>query len=174
MTNNKPFQRFLEVQYEEGMAFAADSDVLTLQPAPVKGETGGAPEAYVASFDCTGLVFRNSAVQEDAGAVCGIHFAPDYLWNAHTGRTLAFLHPVDVFHPNIAAPHMCAFIAPGTGLCRLLKLCFELWTWGPPKNYSHGLNEQAIQWGRRQPADRFPVFNGQLQRRRDSAGDPSS
>ena len=78
----------------------------------------------------------------------GIYFPDDYLRQASTYQVLTWLDPINVFHPNIAVPHICVgeqFLRPGTPLVEILYQVYAVITYR--KWASHrGLNADACQW----------------------------
>ncbi|MBK8060497.1 MAG: hypothetical protein IPK33_22180 [Gemmatimonadetes bacterium] len=150
--------RFLRRQYEDGMALAAASDLLQLQPLD-----GDPTDRYVAEYFCRGLVRApERGVREHDRFRIGIWFPPDYLRRADPFQVLTWLGP-RVFHPNISEqlPVICVGrLRPGTGLTDLLYQCFEIITY--QKFAAHDpLNEEASRWARanlhRLPIDRRPL-----------------
>ena len=103
-------------------------------------------------FDAKGLVRHGaSEPQEATSFTVGLYFHDGYLRRTNPGRVLTWLSPVEVFHPNIAAPFICIGpVAPGTGLVDLLYRVYEVITFGsvsPREN--DALNPAACAWARR-------------------------
>jgi hypothetical protein len=162
---------FLSRQHEEGMALAAESDILALDaigPHP--------PQRYVATFACTTLCRTvEGAIVEAQRSRVGIFFASDYLRRSDPYRLLHWLEPSGVFHPNIGAevPVIClGHLSCGAGLVEIVYQLHDIITFN---RYSTGdvMNPVAAAWVR-QHADCLPVDRRPLKRwtpsRRDSAG----
>lgn len=154
---------FLARQRQEGLALAAQSDLLSLQPID------DASDRYLAEFRCTGLVERGPGdVVEADRFLVGIHFPSSYLREVNPFRVLTWLAPRQVWHPNISATHplICVGrLAPGTGLVDILYQVFEIVTWNKvTMREDDALNLAACQWAR-QHRDRFPVDRRPLKRR---------
>jgi len=154
---------FLTRQREEGLALAAQSDLLSLQPID------GASDRYVAEFRCTGLVERAPGHVEEASLFhVGVWFPSTYLRQADPFRVLTWLGPRQIWHPNISAtlPVICVGrLAPGTGIVDLLYQVFEIVTWNKvTMREDDALNHRACQWARQHP-ERFPVDRRPLKRR---------
>jgi ubiquitin-protein ligase len=156
-------QSFLIRQREEGMALAAGSDLLDLQPIG-----GAAPEKYIAAFQCRGLVRHGDGSIRGADRFgIGIVFPPDYHQRADTFEVLTLLHPRNVWHPNIHAqtPHICiGWLSPGTSLVDILYQCFELLTFNRFQT-ADALNPDASAWVRSHP-ELFPIDRRPLKRSR--------
>lgn len=153
---------FLARQREEGMALAAQSDLLSLQPLENA-------DRYLAEFRCTGLVERGPGNVEEANRfLVGIWFPSTYLREANPFHVLTWLAPRQVWHPNISAIHPVICIgrlAPGTALVDILYQVFEIVTWNKvTMREDDALNPAACQWAR-QHRDRFPVDRRPLKRR---------
>jgi len=159
--------RFLERQLEEGMALAAQSDLLDLTPL------GPHPApAYVARFECRGLVRRGGQVLEHDEFHVGLHFDEAYLRRFDTARVLTWLAPAEPFHPNIARPYVCVGRMPaGTPLVDLLYQVFEIITYhNVEMREPNALDHEACVWARRNQ-HRFPLDRRPLKRRtRATAG----
>src|SRR5687767_11491497 len=86
--SDRVLDAFLTQQMDEGLALAADSDLLDLLPL-------GAPaDRYLARFRCTGLVEEQPGhiVRADRFDV-GIWFGEDYLRVARPFQTLTWVGP---------------------------------------------------------------------------------
>lgn len=154
---------FLTQQMEEGLALAAESNLLDLLPI------GTPANRYLARFRCTGLV------EESPGNIAraerfdvGIWFGDDYLRVARPFQSLTWLGPRNIWHPNISneAPVICVgHLTPGTGIVDLLYQVFEIITWNKvTMREDDALNRAACQWARRH-LDQFPVDGRPLKRR---------
>jgi hypothetical protein len=151
---------FLRRQYEEGMALAASSDLLQLQPIE-----GDPPCRYIARFHAKGFVQTPQGIVAHDTWDIGIWFPADYLRRAVSYEMLRFLNPPTVWHPNVLFPLICAdFGGPATPLVSVLYVSFELLTWHLFATAS-ALNPDAAQWARNQPAGRFPTDHRPLKRR---------
>lgn len=166
------FAGFLERQLEEGMALAARSSLLTLEPL------GGAlPDRYAAHFACRGLVRAPSGeIVEAEGCDVGIWFPQDYLDRANPIEVVTWLSPREAFHPNIGpGPGDRIFICighlqEGTSLFSILLQCFEIVTYQKVTMLeSDALNHEACAWARanqqRFPIDRRTLLGGTIVRR---------
>lgn len=153
---------FLRTQFEEGMELSNQSDLLDLLAA----DTGDIPpNRYIAGFHCKGLVRnRDGNVRQSSDFAVEIWFPSDYLRRADPFKTLTWLGPIDVWHPNIHPPAICVGkIAPGTELVDLLYRCYDIiryYNWAA----HDALNASAAQWARNHQ-DRFPVDRRPLKRR---------
>ena len=161
---DKIFESFLARQCEEGMALAANSDLLELIPFD-----GPPPQHYVARFRCKGLVRSDTgAITEAERFELGIWFPDDYLRTADPFKVLTWFGPRHVFHPNISnwAPVICiGRLAPGTPLVDILYQCFEIITYNKvTMREDDALNRDACAWARRN-RDRFPIDTRPLKRR---------
>jgi hypothetical protein len=159
-------QRFLEKQAEEGVALAAASDLLQLQPMS-RGQ--GPAQHFIARFACFGYAkLPDGQVVRHNQFDVGVYFPDDYLRQASTYQVLTWLQPGNVFHPNIRVPHICVgerFLRPGTPLVEILYqlhgvISYRRWA-------SHaGLNQDACQWAINHqhlfPADARPLKRRKL------------
>jgi hypothetical protein len=154
---------FLERQLAEGMALAAESDVLTLLPIG-----GPLPQRYLADFRCRGLVrLESGAVVEADHFVLGVVFDDNYLRDADPFRVLTCLAPPGIYHPNVTpgAPFICVGpVTPGTPLVDLLYRSFEVFTYQRvTMREDNALNVEACAWARRN-LHRFPIDDRPLKR----------
>jgi hypothetical protein len=150
-------EAFLRQQLADGTALAAQSDLLDLQPLSI--------DRYVASYQCKGLVrAADGEIVEASDFEVGIWFPSDYCRHADPFQVLTWLHPLNIWHPNIRPPVICVGrIPPATELCDLLYQIYEIITyfnWAP----HDGLHQLACQWARNHQ-DRFPVDRRPLKRR---------
>jgi hypothetical protein len=159
---DRVLEAFLARQQEEGLALAAESDLLDLLPI-------GAPaDRYLVRFRCRGLVegAAGEIVEADRFEV-GIWFGADYLRAADPFRTLTWLGPRNIWHPNISRelPIICVGrLSPGTGLVDLLYQVFEIVTWNKvTMREDDALNRAACEWARGH-LDRFPVDRRPIKR----------
>ena len=161
------FESFLERQQKEGMALAAESDLLEL--IPMFAFDDGPPQYYLARFHCKGLVrsFDGEIVEADRFEVM-ISFPSDYLRRADPFEVLSWMGPREVFHPNISAkaPVICiGRLAPGTPLVDIIYQCFEIITYNKvTMREDDALNREACVWARANQ-QRFPVDSRPLKRR---------
>jgi len=159
--NDPVFQGFLQRQLDEGLALAAASDILELQPMgrPL-------PQHFLAAFKCRGVVqTRGDQIGEVGRCVVGIFFPPDYLRRALVPEVVTWLEPLNVFHPNIRPPFVCVGrLEPGTGLVDLLFQVFEIFVY---RNFNPReddcLNQRACAWARNNQ-HRFPIDPRPLKR----------
>src|SRR5262245_43829051 len=111
------FREFLNRQYDEGTALAADSDILKLMPM-----NGPASDHYMAEFNCRGLIQNDgSEIVEFNKFAVGIWFPEDYLRTVDLQAVLTYLGPAPrPWHPNLLGPTVCLHITPGTELVSIL------------------------------------------------------
>ena len=94
---------FLRQQLAAGMELASHSDLVELHPQGL--------DRYVAVFRCKGLVRTDAGEIEEASEFhVGIWFPsdPSYCRHADAFNVLTWLHPQNIFHPNIRPPFICA------------------------------------------------------------------
>jgi hypothetical protein len=158
------FEQFFRRQCEEGLALAAESDLLELTVCPV------APPSFVATYRCRGLVRLDDGRIEQANFFqAGIWFPPDYLRRVDPFQILRWFGPANVWHPNISDtwPLICVGrLTPGTPLVDLLYQIFEIITYvkvTPREDDS--LNKACCAWARANQ-HRFPVDRRPLKRRK--------
>jgi len=156
---------FLRVQYEAGMALAAESDLLELMPI-----SEGACDRYLARYFCTGLVSAGEGAIEEANRFeVAIRFPSDYLRRVEPFSIVHWVGPREVFHPNISRtlPVICpGHIYPGTPLTDLLYQVFETITYKKvTMSETDALDHDACAWAR-ENQHRFPVDPRPLKRRR--------
>jgi ubiquitin-protein ligase len=157
MSSDPVFETFLQQQFQQGTALARQSDLVELIPLAL--------DRYVAQYRCKGLVRGPSGeIVEASEFAVGIWFHADYLWEVRPAYLLTWLHPHEVWHPNIRSPGICiGHIAPGMEIADLLYQCFEIITY---HNWSahDPLNPDAAQWARNNQS-RFPIDERPLKRR---------
>jgi hypothetical protein len=152
---------WLKRQHQEGMKLAAESDVITLHPAP-----GMPPHEYLARFDCPTLVQGHGAISQHTGFDVLIRFPLDYLRSPpNPAIVVALLTPQSAYHPNVAPPFMCiGNIAPGTSLCELICQIFDIMTFNKLTPNEHdALNSEACSWARNH-MHLFPLTSRPLRR----------
>lgn len=160
---DKILQGFLDSQYQQGVALAADSDILKLMPM-----AGPGSDRYIAEFNCRGLIqnAEGEIVEFNRFAV-GIWFPEDYLRRVDLSVVVSYLGPAPrPWHPNIRPPFLCLHITPGTPLVTILHSCYELFTWSLKNTGDEGLNHAASQWARQQDPSWFPIDRRPLRRRK--------
>jgi hypothetical protein len=158
---DKILEAFLRRQKIEGEELASASALLDLLPV-----ASDPPHAYRATFQCKGLVRpAQSAVSVGDQFIVGINFPSDYLRRADTAQVLAWLKPVEVFHPNIRAPFICVGkLVPGTPLVDILYQVFEIITYNKvTMREDDALNHEACAWARNNQ-NRFPIDTRPLKR----------
>ena len=168
--DDKVFRGFLELQRQQGMALAKQSDVLRLSPMG-----GSPPQHYLAEFTCPGVarVRSGEVVISRRSHLVGIFFPRDYLRRAEASQVLTWLEPVNVYSPHIAPPFICTGrIHPGTLLVDLLFQVYEviLFYKVTPRE-DDALNKAACSWARKNLA-RFPLDRTPLKRRTDPSPVP--
>src|SRR4051794_1223732 len=104
---------FLDEQLQQGMALAARSTLLELEP-----RGGALPDRYVARYACRGLVRTpGGEIAEAEGFSVGIWFPGDYLRTVNPLECVTWLGASAArqpFHPNIGAgPGGRTFICVG-------------------------------------------------------------
>jgi hypothetical protein len=164
MASDKILDAFLRAQEAGGMALAAASDLLELDPI------GASPAArYVARYSCRGLVRLSTGVIDVAEAFAvAIQFPVDYLRRVEPMQVVSWLAPRNVFHPNISpgAGVICVGrIGPGTPLVDILYQVFEMITYRRmTMREDDALCREACAWARNHQS-RFPLDDRPLKRR---------
>src|SRR6185436_19649410 len=91
---------FLQEQCAQGLALAAESDLVTVTPL-----RGRPPRQFVVEFQCKGMAkdARGAVVPCDGPWGFGINFPANYLRGGFSApEVLAYLGPVAApFHPNL-------------------------------------------------------------------------
>lgn len=162
------YQDWLHSNFEQGMALANSSDLLTLVPLGHEPFT-----RYAAWYTCRGLVrtgLSEPTVAERFGVF--IQFPHDYLRRANWFEVLSWAMPETAFHPNIApaGPHNTSLICvgrvkPGELLCTLLERCHEVITFQNVNMFDgDALNRDACAWARNHQ-HLFPIDPRPLRRR---------
>jgi hypothetical protein len=157
------FDTFLRRQYDEGLALAADSDLVRILPI------GDPADRFVVALGCKGLVQDSPHhIHEAEHFEVGVWFPADYLRSADPFRVVTWFGPLNTWHPNIAfgAPAICiGHLSSGTGLVDIIYQVFEIVTWAKvTMREDDALNKEACQWARGH-LDRFPVDRRPLKRR---------
>lgn len=159
------YRNFLHRQAVEAADLQAQSDLLQLSPL---GAPGKPADRYLAEYRCKGMVKNaGGAVREHCGFVVGIWLPPDYLRRAEPAQILTWLEPINVYHPNILPPVICAGrLYPGMRLVDLIYQVFEIITYHKvtPRE-DDALNPDACAWARAH-LDEFPLDRTPLKRRR--------
>jgi hypothetical protein len=153
---DKIFESWLNRQFVEGMALAAESDIVELLPAG-----GDPPQRYIVRLHCRGLVrSRDGSIREAGLFALGICFPSDYLRVADPRMVLTWFGPPEVWHPNISDrfPMICiGKLDPGTSLKELLHRTYEVVSY---QNYTpnefDSLNRAACAFARENQG-RFPI-----------------
>jgi hypothetical protein len=150
------FNSFLEVQYQELMALAAQSDILRFECESVTP-----PRRYVLEFKCGGLIRAPSGeIQEASRFLVGISLPDDFLRTPDTQQIVTIIAPW-IWHPNAAGPFLClGNLTGGTPLVDVVFQVYEILTY--QKWSAHdGLNSAAAEWARNNqrlfPIDRRPL-----------------
>jgi len=159
---DKGLENFLTKQHAEGMALAAESDLVELVPL-----RSWPPNEYLAVFRCRGLVRARD------GRIVGAHdfkvvirFPDNYMRNPEPNQVLEWAYPRNVWHPNISdkAPLIClGRLGPRTELKEILYQIFDIITY-KEFNTLDPLNPDACAWAR-QNQHRFPIDRRPLKRR---------
>lgn len=148
------FESWCQHQYLEAMAFAAQSDVLSLAPV-----AGTPPYKYIARFECRGLASTAEGITIADRHLVGILFPDDYLQTScDPAQLLTWLEPVTEFQPNIRPPFCCiGHIPPGMSLMSILHQLYQMITWQrfTPRE-DDALNPEACSWARNN-MDRLPI-----------------
>jgi len=159
---DRVLQRFLTTQHDEAMALDAASDLVTIVPY------GPPPcQQYRAVFRGTGLVRTPSGEIARADHFEAlITFPDDYLRKVDPGEAVAWLGPLNVWHPNIMPPVICVgHVTPGTSLVDLVYQIDEIITYRKvTMDERDALNHAACQWAR-ENRDLFPIDTRPLKRR---------
>jgi hypothetical protein len=148
------FETFLARQLKLGMELARQSDLLDLLPIR--------SDRYVAEFHCKGLIRDATGVITEASKFHVAFWFPSYyLRRAEPLEIVTWLHPFNVWHPNIRPPLVClGRISPGAELEDLIYQVFEVITYCNWASHD-ALNPEAAQWARnnqhRLPIDRRPL-----------------
>jgi hypothetical protein len=156
---DKIYDLFLDQQLEEGMALAAQSDLLELHPLRRGGRP---PQRYIARFRSNGFVEIGGRISTANRFAIGIYLPERYLHEANGFEVLSWLYPANVFHPNICSPFICvgSFMRPGTKLVEILFQLYSIISYSKWAAHSP-LNESAAQWARENqhlfPADKRPL-----------------
>lgn len=153
------FSAFLRTQRQNGLALAAASDLLQLQPEP-----GEEPRRYIAHFSCEGLVrLPDGKIARANSFLVGIQFPTDYLRTVDPRVVATILQPLNAcWHPNVGEDgRLClGHLPPGTGLTEIL---FQIWDVLTYNRYaaSDGLQPEAMEYARQNrhlfPIDRRPL-----------------
>ncbi len=170
--NDRVRESFLRCQREEGLALADASDLFDLQPIG-----GTAPEKYIATYHCRGLVRgQDGRIGAAHRFDVGIRFPADYLHRADTFEVLTWLGPREIWHPNVhdRSPHICiGWMKPGTALVDLVYQVFEVITYNRYTTVEwNALNHDACAWARRN-RHRFPIDARPLKRRPEAPEAPT-
>ena len=100
-SHDRVLNLFLERQREEGMALAADSDLVELTPLGSRPATA----TYLAHFHCKGLVRGDDGVVREADHFeVGYWFSREYLRYVDERKAVSWLHPLEIYHPNVNPP----------------------------------------------------------------------
>lgn len=158
---------FLHQQADEGLALASESDLVAI--APLVSPAGGPPDRFLVRFTCRGLVREiDGSIAEAHEFAVGIWFPDDYLRTVVPFQVVTWLHPRNIWHPNISAvaPIICVgHLRPGTSLVDLVYQCWEVITWTKvTMREDDALNRDACQWARANLL-RLPVDTRPLKRR---------
>jgi hypothetical protein len=171
--NDRVFHGFLQRQFEEGMALAAESDLLDLTPL---GSPPSPPRRFIAHFRCTGLVRDDGGEARQANDfLVGIRFPDDYLRRCNPFEVVTWLWPREIWHPNIAndKPLIClGRLTPGKDLVYILHQLHDIIRYRKVTMVEgDSLNREACAWARRNQ-HLFPLDNRPL--KRPAAGPPMS
>lgn len=165
MLNDTIFESFLERQFQDGMALAAASDRVRIEPMSPRPVS-----VYRVDFDCDGLCRTTSgAIEIWSRWALGIRFPTGYLRGPVSAAQVLMMlppgHGREPFHCNLLGPWVCLKIRPGTGLTDLVHSVYELLAWQVYGMADGGLNRTASQWALQQPVSRFPIDPRPLKRR---------
>jgi hypothetical protein len=151
---------FLNRQYEDALALAAESDLLDVVALDTP------PQHYLVRFQCQGLVqLPDGSVAPAHDFHLGIYLPDDYLRAIEPLRIVTWLGPHNVFHPQIRPPFIClGRLVVGTPLVEILMQAWELLTYRKLTLHD-ALNHDACAWARHN-LNRFPVDPRPLKRRR--------
>jgi hypothetical protein len=164
---DKVLQAFLARQLEQGLALAAQSDVLKVTPIG-----GMPPQHFLAEFHCRGAARMRSGeiVVSRRRHVVGVFFPDDYLRRAEVPQVLTWLAPANIASPHIAPPFICTGrINPGTPLVDLLYQIYEIIIFFRVRpREDDALSKWVCSWTRAHLAD-FPLDRTPLKRPAKSA-----
>jgi hypothetical protein len=154
---------FLRHQHEDAAALTRDSDLVEISAH------GSPADRFLVRFTCRGLVrSADGTVSEASEFFVGITFHEDYLRLHAPWRSVTWLAPHNVWHPNIApGPQLICIgrMGPGTGLIDLVQQCFDIITWNKvTMREDDALNHAACEWARGNRS-RFPVDPRPIKRR---------
>ena len=149
--NDPVFNSFLEVQYQQVTALAAQSDILRFEC-----EGAMPPRKYVLEFNCRGLVCTpDGEIQEASRFMVGISLPDDYLRTPDTQQVVTMFPPW-IWHPNANGPFLClGNLTGGTALVDIVFQVYEILTYQRWSAHD-GLNEAACEWARNNQ-ERFPI-----------------
>jgi hypothetical protein len=158
MTMDKILVSWLEADWEKAQALSDASNLLDLERRD--------PQHFVAHFHCRGMVRgRDGAVREADRFVVGYWFSENHLREVDPARVVTWLHPAEIFHPNVRPPFCCLGpIEPGTSLVDLLYRTYEVVSYqNVMPDEKDALNFVACQWARNNQ-HLFPVDDRPLKR----------
>ncbi|MEQ1850311.1 MAG: hypothetical protein ABMA01_01840 [Chthoniobacteraceae bacterium] len=160
MSIDPVFSAFLRTQRQQGLALAASSDLLQIQPEP-GDET---PRRYIAHFSCESLVRQpNGEIARANSFLVGIQFSNDYLRTVDPRVVATILQPLNVWHPNVNGRLIClGHLPPGTGLTEILFQIWDVLTYNRFAAHD-GLNPEAMEYAR-QNRHLFPIYRRPLKR----------
>lgn len=141
-------------QYEEAMAFAQRSPVVSLIPMQ-----GMPPFRYLAKFECDGLVTTSAGIEVCDRHLVGIQFPKKYQHErCHPTEVFTWIEPKTAYHPNVRSPFCCVGdMPPGMSLLNLLQQLYQMISWQRFKPIEHdALNPDACRWAR-EHMDRLPI-----------------
>jgi len=171
---------FLERQYQDALALNDASDLVTLIPLsrshvgdltqrsrPLAADEDP-PQHYVARFACKGPAKVNGRIVDHNDWSVGICFPDNYLRAADPATVLTWLAPMEIYHPNIRPPFVCAGkIAPGTDLVDIVYRVFDMIRMENVTTVeTDSLNPESCSWARDKIAGgAFPIDKRPLKRR---------
>lgn len=159
------FASFLTRQLDEAAELNRESHLVRLLPLP---STPDAPPArYLVRYGCKGLVELRPGVVEVAEEFYAcVDFPLEYVRRADPVQVLAWLEPVNIFHPNIRPPFICiGRLAPATPLVEIVERVHELITLNRfTAREDDALSHPACVWVRRN-LSRLPIDARPLRRR---------
>jgi len=154
MSRYPVMNEWLSAQQRAAADISDRSDIVTVKPY-----MGVPASAYIAEFDCRGLVQTDGGIEVCDRHVVGIRFPNDYLRrSSRPGEIVTLLEPSNSWHPNALGFLLClGHIPVGMSLVDLICQIYSVLTW---QRYtpveSDALNRDACSWARRNTA-RLPV-----------------
>lgn len=157
------YDAFLQKQFEAALAFAAESDRVSILPGH-----GTPPCVYQVHYDARCLIRDpRGQVRVHDGFGVRICMPEDYLRRVEPFRIVQWMYPRNVFACNVRGEAFAICVGrlePGEELIDLIYQCHAIGTWNKlTMSETDALNHDACVWARRHP-HRYPVDNRPLKR----------